>query len=182
MADTITREELHHRQLDLRFYNRSDGMYEVVGRLIDTKTLPFQRPLQSAPIPAGEHLHDISVHLVLDAQLVVQQAWADMPVTPFDICPQAASALTQLEGLRIGGGWNKKVRELLGGAASCTHVLELLGPMATAAWQGISPQRLAEMQTAEGEEQRLKKIDSCYAYGADREVVARLWPQMRRED
>ena len=60
--------------------------------------------------------------------------------------------------------------------------MELLGPMATAAWQGISPQRLAQMQTAEGEEPRLKKIDSCYAYGADREVVVRLWPQMRREN
>ena len=112
---------------------------------------------------------------------MVQDASAQMEVTPFGICPGAARALPQLKGLKIGGGWNKKVRELLGGTASCTHIVELLGPMATTAWQGISPQRMAKLASADGDEQRRSKVDSCYAYDAQREVVARLWPQMRRD-
>ncbi|MDB5890764.1 MAG: hypothetical protein JWP47_1595, partial [Polaromonas sp.] len=43
MAQEVAREEIHHRQVDLRFYGRSDGLYEVVGRLVDTKSQPFRR-------------------------------------------------------------------------------------------------------------------------------------------
>jgi hypothetical protein len=81
--------------------------------------------------------------------------------------------------LRIGAGWNKRVRELLGGAASCTHIVEMLGPMATTIYQGIAPQRLARM-TQPGNDEHKSKIDSCYAYGSQREVVARLWPDLRK--
>lgn len=41
-----------------------------------------------------------------------------MPATPFGVCAGAAETLGPLRGLRIGAGWNKRVRELLGGAAS----------------------------------------------------------------
>ena len=186
MQDTprreVTLEEIHHRQIDLRFYKRSDGLYEVIGRLVDTKSHPFQRPLVEQPIPPGTPVHDIRVHLVVDEELLVHDAFADMKVTPFAICPGATQALPLLKGLRIGGGWNKKVRELLGGAVSCTHVVEMLGPMATTAYQGIAPKRLARMASADGDQERLDRIDSCYSFGAQREIVARLWPQLKREN
>ena len=44
-TDSVTREELHHRKVDLRFFRRSDALYEVEGRLVDTKTHPFRRML-----------------------------------------------------------------------------------------------------------------------------------------
>jgi hypothetical protein len=85
----------------------------------------------------------------------------------------------KLKGLRIGGGWNKRVRELLGGAACCTHIMELLGPMATTVYQGLAPQRVAGI-TQPGNDQYKTKVDSCYAYAAEREIVARLWPNLRK--
>jgi hypothetical protein len=36
------------------------------------------------------------------------------------------------------------------------------------------------MNGASGEEQRKEKVDSCYAYSAQREVVAKLWPELRQ--
>ena len=180
MADEITRQELHHRQIDLRFFQRSDGLYEVEGHLVDRKTLPFRRLLQDRDMPAGAALHDILVRLVVDDSLLVHDASATMSATPFGICPEAANTLAPLKGLRIGAGWNKRVRELLGGAASCTHIVEILGPMATTVHQGLAPQRLARMTLAGSNEQQ-SKIDSCYAYGRDREVVARLWPNLRKQ-
>ncbi|MDR6858595.1 DUF2889 domain-containing protein [Variovorax guangxiensis] len=173
-TDSVTREELHHRQVDLRFFRRSDALYEVEGRLIDTKTHPFRRMLAEKETPPGQHLHDITVRLVLDSGLLVHAADAVMPATPFSICPGAARTLAPLVGLSIGAGWNKRVRELLRGAASCTHIVELLGPMATTAIQGLAPQQAATIGDPGKDVQRRAWVDSCYAFAADREVAVRL--------
>lgn len=180
VTESIEREEIHHRQVDLRFYRRSDGLYEIIGKLIDTKSHSFRQLGGSEDLPPGSRVHDISVQLVIDADMQVVDASARMDVTPFQICPGATGALQSLKGLRIGGGWNRKVRELLSGAASCTHIVELLGPMATTAHQGMAPQRIARINAEGGDAERQSRIDSCYAYGSQREVVARLWPQLRR--
>ena len=179
-AVNAEREEVHHRQVDIRFYKRPDGRYEVEGRLTDTKNHAFRRQLAEEDSPPGTTLHDITVTLLLDDSLVVLDARAAMRTTPFDVCCGAAQTLEPLKGLSIGSGWNKRVRELLGGAASCTHIVELLGPMATTAFQGLAPQRLARLNDPANEPERRKRVDSCFAYAAEREVVARLWPHLHR--
>jgi hypothetical protein len=180
-TDAVTREELHHRDVDLRFFRRSDGLFEVEGRLVDTKTHAFRRLLAEEDAPPGHHLHDITVRLVLDSELRVHAANAEMSATPFSICPGAAVALQALVGLTIGSGWNKRVRELLAGVASCTHIVELLGPMATTALQGMAPLRIVAGEDAESDAKRRFRVDSCYAFAADREVVVRLLPHLKRE-
>ena len=174
------REELHQRRIDLRFYRRGDRLYEIEGRLIDTKRHAFRRQLASEDTPAGVPVHDITVRLVVDESLLVHDALAFMQATPFAVCRGATQTLAPLKGLHIGAGWNRRVRELLGGAASCTHIVELLGPMATTALQGLAPQRLASINQPGNEQRRRAKVDSCYAYAAEREVVARLWPDLHR--
>jgi hypothetical protein len=180
VAAALTREELHHRQVDIRFYRRSDKTYEVTGRLLDTKMHPFRRQLATHDSPAGAALHDIVVELIVDEDLRVLSASARPAVTPFALCREAADTLHPLVGLRIGPGWNKQVRDLLKGAASCTHMVELLGPMATTVFQGTAPQRLARLNDPAHAAERAGKVDSCYAYSAEREVIAQLWPDLRR--
>ena len=179
MTDAVELQEIHHRQIDLRFFRRSDGLYQIESHLVDRKTHPFRRVLHDQDTPAGTPLHDIVVRLVIDENMLVHDATATFAAAPFGICCEAAKTLAPLKGLRIGAGWIKRVRELLGGAASCTHIVELLGPMATTAYQGFAPQRLARLTSADNTEQQ-SKIDSCYAYGRDREVVGRLWPNLSR--
>jgi hypothetical protein len=182
MLPDPNRREIHHRQIELRFYARDDGLYEVEGRLLDRKTHPFRRVLHEHDTPAGEPLHDITVGLIIDQDMLIHGATASMAVTPFAVCRGAATTVLPLQGLRIGRGWNKQVRTLLGGTASCTHVVELLGPMATTAYQGLAPLRLARITSASGSgsDDVTGKIDSCYAYSAEREVVATLWPHLAR--
>lgn len=177
---TVPRQEHHHRQIDLRFYHRDDGLFEVEGRLVDRKTVAFRRQLSDVDSPPGDTLHDITVTLVFDDSMLVRDARARMQATPFDICPGAESTLSPLVGLRMAGGWNKAVRSLLKGAASCTHIVELLGPLATTAFQGLAPMRLAAMNDPANAAQRQAKVDSCYAYSGERTVVARLWPELYR--
>lgn len=180
MHQPIEKEALHHRRIDLCFYRRSDGLYEVQGRLVDTKTHPFRRQLSNEDTPPGVPVHDITVTLVIDDNLLIHDATADMVATPFQVCLGAQTTLAPLQGLHIGSGWTRQVRERLGGAASCTHIVELLGPMATTAFQGLAPQRLARINAPGGEAQRRAKVDSCYAYSAERDVVAQLWPELHR--
>ena len=181
MSSDITREELHHRKLDLRFYRRSDGLYEVVGDLLDTKSHDFMLQLRTEPIVAGDPIHHMTLTLVLDESLTVHDVYAHMHTTPFEVCTGAEHTLKGLVGFKIGAGWNKKVRELLGGSASCTHLMELLGPMATTAFQGIAPKRLIEANKPENEHIRVVKVNSCYAYADHRDVVARLWPHLHKD-
>lgn len=177
MSNDIERKEIHHRQVDLRFFQRSDGLYEIEGRLVDRKSHPFRRMLHEHDTPAGAALHDIVVRLVIDEDMLVHDASTILAATPFALCRGAENTVAPLKGLRIGSGWNKRVRELLGGAASCTHIVEILGPMATTALQGLAPQRLAKLKQSDGSGgDGGAKIDSCYSYAAHRGVVAQLWP------
>ncbi len=180
MPTDSPREELHRRQIDLRFYRRADGLYEVEGQLIDTKQHAFRRQLTTEETPAGAPLHDITVTLVIDADMRVHEARARMLTTPFDLCTGAEQTLAPLVGLHLGAGWNRKVRELLKGAACCTHIVELLGPMATTAFQGLAPQRLAALNDPANEHLHRARVNSCFAYADHREVVAQLWPHLHR--
>jgi hypothetical protein len=69
------------------------------------------------------------------------------------------------------------VRSRLAGARSCTYLMELLIPLATTAIQSLVVPRRGRPDTVDATG-RPVKIDSCYAYGAEREPVR--WPQFHR--
>ena len=179
LAHPDTRREIHHRVIDMRAYARDDGLYDVEARLIDTKSFPFQRESSPEPVPAGQALHDLCIRMTVDDDYVVRNIEAASDVTPWDLCREAEATLAVLVGERIARGWSAKVKERLRGAASCTHLMEMLIPMATTALQGIRglhPER-ARSFNADGSP---RKLDTCYAYGRQREVVKLLWPEHYR--
>jgi hypothetical protein len=170
------RDKIHDRQIQLAVFKREDGLYDVEGRVLDTKPHAFRRLMQTQDTPAGTPLHDISVRLVIDEDLVVHDLVASSDSTPYPVCREAAATLAPLKGVRIGAGWNRRVREVLGGAASCTHIAELMGPLATAAIQGLTPRRRQTRPEPVDATGRPTKIDSCYAYASHQPVVKFLWP------
>jgi hypothetical protein len=178
----ITREEVHFRRIDMRGYRRSDGLYEVEGRVTDRKTMDFTPVSGDGFFPAGAPVHDMGVRLTYDERLVVHELQAFTLAAPYPICPEATRAMQAIKGMRMASGWSNEVRSRLGGARGCTHLLELLMPMATTAHQtlgGARPGGRPEPVDANG---RPLKIDSCYAYGAERELVLHRWPQYARPD
>lgn len=177
LPHSVQREELHHRQISMRVFKRQDGLYDVEGQVVDTKRHPFRRVLATEDTPAGTPLHDIWVRLVIDEHLLVHDVLASSDTTPFPVCKEATATLSPIKGARIGAGWNKRVREALGGAASCTHIAELLGPLATTAIQGLTPLMRSTRPAPLDANGRPTKIDSCYAYASHRVVVKHLWPQ-----
>jgi hypothetical protein len=169
------REELHIRQIEMRGYRREDGMFEIEGRVNDRKTYSFRPPSIDRTIEAGEFIHDMWVRLVIDTDMVVQDVFAVSDKTPMAVCKQAAPTLGKMIGVRIAGGWTKEVKRRLGRSISCTHLMELLIPLGTAAFQTLSPVRHARPDPLDAEG-RPTKIDTCFAYDSGREAVLRRWP------
>ncbi|WP_250527376.1 DUF2889 domain-containing protein [Caballeronia sp. GAWG2-1] len=174
LPDSQPREELHCRRIDLRGYRRMDGLYDIEAHLLDTRSRTLELDGGKSLQP-GEALHEMSIRLVVDEDLHVRDVVAVTDAAPFPICPEAASTLQSIKGMQIGPGWTKAIRERLSGADSCTHLKELLGPLATVAFQSLfEVRRLApESLDADG---RPRKIDSCFAYASDRELVLHKWP------
>lgn len=172
----VTREILHTRQIVMQGIRRSDGLYEVEGRLIDTKPNPFRAACAETDVPAGDPIHDMGVVLVFDDKMIVRDLRTFTNAAPYDICPLAGASLRAIIGLSMTRGWGAAVKAALAHADNCTHLVGLLGPMATTAFQSLSADRpgRAKAMDADG---RPFKIDSCYAYGAQRSVVERVWPE-----
>jgi hypothetical protein len=173
--EEVTREELHFRRIDMRGYKRSDGLYEVEGRVTDRKPHDFKSPNGFKLVPANEPIHDMGVTLVFDTEMLVHDVSAFTSAAPYDDCFSAGRTLQALKGLRLAGGWSSEVRKRLGGAQSCTHLVGILVPMATVAYQTLTTYRAGRPDVLK--EGKPVKIDSCYAYSTDRDVVRRKWPQ-----
>lgn len=176
---SVTREELHFRRIDMRGYRRGDGLFEVEGRVTDSKTHEFIHPAPGRTVLAGEFIHDMGVRLVFDEQMVVHDVQTFTDSAPYAACPEGGRALQSIKGMRMAGGWSREVRARLRGARSCTHLMEILIPMATAAHQSLGFLRVTQPEKLDADGRPLQ-IDSCYAYATDGEVVLRRWPQFHR--
>lgn len=173
------RRELHHRVIDMHTYVREDGLYDVEARLIDRKPFAYTRPSSEVPVAAGQPLHDLWIRVTLNGDYVVQRIEAVSEVTPWQICKEAERTLSVLVGERVARGWSSLVKQRLRGANSCTHLMEMLIPMATTALQGIRGLHKERNRTVDADGIP-HKIDSCYAYGRQRSVVKMLWPEHHR--
>lgn len=174
-AAAPTREELHFRKIEMRGWHRSDGLFEVEGQVTDRKPHAFKTINGDKVVPAGAPLHDMGVKLVFDKDMEVMEVSTFTLSAPYDDCLAGGDALQSLKGLRIAKGWNSEVRRLLGGAKSCTHLMELLIPMGTVAFQSLTMIRQAQPDSL-GAGGKPGKVDSCYSYAANRGIVMKRWP------
>lgn len=171
----LAREELHFRRIDMRGFKRADGLYEVEGRVTDRKPHDFTSPNGFKRVPAGEPIHDMGAVLVFDESMTVREVRAFTESAPYGSCFEAPETLQAMVGLRLSAGWGAEVRKRLSGASSCSHLKEILPPMATVAYQTLTMLR-ASCPDALDVEGVPVKIDSCYAYARSRDVVRRKWP------
>ncbi len=169
------REHLHTRRYEFQGFRRADGLWDIEGRLTDVKTYGFDTEHRGG-IEAGEAIHDMWIRLTLDDDFVVREAEAATEAGPYAACPQAAPNLQRIKGATAGPGWHRAVRERVGGLAGCTHLTEMLGAMATVAFQTIYPARRRDGKTTAPPTRKPRLIDSCHALRSDGEVVRKAWP------
>ncbi|MBU68639.1 MAG: hypothetical protein CL858_24895 [Cupriavidus sp.] len=173
------RKTIHHRLINMQAFRRDDGLFDIEAHLVDTKPFAFARVSNPAPLPAGEPLHDLWVRVTVDGNFFIHGIEAASDATPYSLCKEAETTLQSLIGERMASGWSSRVKEKLRGAASCTHLMELLIPIATTAFQGIMGAERDGQKVVDVSKVAVR-LDSCYAYARDRSVVKTYWPQHYR--
>src|SRR3546814_20892220 len=73
LSPPVERTCLHNRTYDFQGYQRADGLWDIEGRIVDTKTYPFAKQ-DRGEIPPGEALHDLSIRLTHDGDFT----WPDI--------------------------------------------------------------------------------------------------------
>jgi hypothetical protein len=127
----VQRRHVHTRSIVCEAFEREDGLWDVEANMTDVKAYDVDRAR------AGEPLHDMWVRLTLDTALVIHGVESVMDAFPRGVCPHAVDPMQELVGVKIGAGWQAEVRKRIGGALGCTHLRELLAPMATTAMQAM---------------------------------------------
>jgi len=184
LSDPAPRTPLHRRVIDCAGYDREDGLWDIEGRLTDTKAYAFHNEWRGRMEP-GMPIHDMHVRLTLDDDMVVRSVEVAMEGTPFEICADIEPDFRKLEGVRIATGWSRELARLFGGTKGCTHVVELLGRMGTVAFQTIVPGK-ARRREASGEaaskdtghdRKRPHYVGGCHAWAPDGPLVRKLLPE-----
>jgi len=174
LSQPQNRQRIHQREITCRGYRRDDGLWDIEGHLLDTKTYAFSNQFRGEVRP-GEAVHEMWLRLTIDEARHVHAAEAATDHAPYAICPDITPNFNALAGLRIGPGWMSEVRKRVGGVLGCTHLVELLGPMATTAYQTLAGQR--KKHESAGEKKRPIFLDTCHAHASDSEVVKMHWPE-----
>jgi hypothetical protein len=176
LPEPAPRKLMHTRRIECRGYQREDGLWDIEAEMLDTKTFSFPNKDRGGEIKAGEALHGMGLRLTLDRDFLIHEAEASTDWSPFNVCPEITANYKRLIGLRIKPGWNRALKKLLGGAEGCTHLTELLGPLATTAFQTLYPHRRGEKKPKAGDPERPRILNSCHALSTDGEVVREHWP------
>lgn len=162
LPDPAPRECLQNRTITCKGYRREDGLWDIEGHLLDTRTYSYLSR-ERGMWPPGAPIHEMWMRLTLDDSYEVKTVATSMDAFPMAVCPGIVRAYQGLVGLRIGRGWNQSVRALVGGAKGCTHLLELLGPIASTAVQTIAGFKDTQKKAGGDEEESAPKIVSCHA-------------------
>ncbi len=177
LSRAVSREPIHRRQIDCSGFRREDGLWDIEGHLVDTKTYAFKNE-HRGEVEAGEPIHQMWLRLTVDDEMTIQAVEAATDHSPFAVCPAILPNFQRLKGLKIARGFNGKVAEMLGGVEGCTHHVELIGRLATVAFQTIFPYR-NRMAAAEGRNpdasRKPRLLNTCHAFAENGEIAKRLW-------
>ena len=176
VSPKVNRKQIHNREIKCTGYERQDGLWDIEGRITDTKTYSFDNEDRGI-VTSGMPVHDMLVRITVDEDLLLHEAEAFTVSSPFNICPIIANSVEKLVGLKITTGWRKSVRAKLGGIAGCTHITELLiGPLATTAYQTIIPLKKHPRKN-KNPSQKPVIINTCHGWSSKGPIVKRIWPQ-----
>lgn len=107
--------------------------------------------------------------VTVDHRLMIIAIEAVTDHAPFETCRDIAPNFQRLVGLRLGPGCLGKVKERVGGRQGFTHIIELLAPIATAAFQTPATQRRGDEWYNPDQPGRSppRLLDTCHALARD---------------
>ncbi len=180
LPESPNRTPLHRREVQSLGFQNDEGLWEIEAHLLDTKPIWFPNHEKDGINP-GEPVHKMSLRLTLDLDFLIHKVDVAMDETPYGICRDVEKHIAAIQGVRIGPGWLREVRQRMPRTMSCTHLYELLTPIATTAYQTM---HLALEERAEKLPNRTKPpiVDQCYSLSSHRDIVKVKWPEFHTID
>jgi len=172
LSAPAARKLIHTRKIECNGYERADGLWDIEAQLMDTKTFVHGRANVRQP---GEPIHHMRLRVTIDLDMIIHDAEAITEQGPYSVCGDIAPNFKRLIGVKIGPGWRREIRERLGGIHGCTHLVELLGPLGTTAFQSTG--RAREAHNAKKDvKRRPYQLGQCHVYAEDSPAVLERWP------
>jgi hypothetical protein len=176
----VTRKQLHTRTIHCQGFERSDELWDIEATLIDTKNDLYTNH-ERGQVSPGEPIHKMTLIVTLDIDLVICEIQVDMAYTPYQLCKSASDTMGNLVGLKIGAGWMKEARQRVGRTESCTHVMELLGPISSTAYQTMH-WAIEKRENAKPDRGDPMILDQCKTLARDSAIVKVMWPEFHTDN
>ncbi len=168
LSPAAPRKLLHTRTITCHGYQRNDGLWDIEGHLVDVKSYDFDNDHRK--------MHEMWLRLSIDDDMQIREAEAATDYAPYAMCPDITERFALLAGLRIGPGIHREIQKRVGGVRGCTHLVELLRPLATTAFQTLVSKRRKRESDPDAPPKRPLFINTCHAHASDSPEVKRRWP------
>jgi hypothetical protein len=112
LSPSAPRQLRHTRQVEMKGYERDDGLWDIEGRLSDVRTydLTPARGRGARPRDAGDPIHLMSLRLTLNDRFEIVGSEAVSHQAPYADCEQIGASYAQLVGMKIEAGFNQAVK------------------------------------------------------------------------
>ena len=186
LSTPTPRNLIHQRLIDCKGYEREDGLFDIEGRLTDTKAYGFDTTVRGRLEP-GDFIHDMKMRVTIDTTFKIVDIEAVSDHHPYRNCGEITPNYKALIGQRIVSGFTNATEQAVGREKGCTHHTGLLRDLATVAFQTLGP-LLSKRQRAQGESvtdvsksifkgRKPPMIDGCHALARTNPNVKEFFPK-----
>jgi hypothetical protein len=160
--------KIHTRRIAVATYDCGGDGIIVEGELRDDRLRTIYRPAGDK-VPPGRVHHMIIRMQVKGPDLTIEEIEVEMPTVPYEECIETLTSLEPVKGMKIASGFTSEVKELVGGAKGCAHLVALLVSMASAAVQGAWTAASRRPGGQSGYRDRAMKaiVDTCRVWRRD---------------
>ena len=125
LKDKIKGEPIHRRLLDLRTFPAGDDRVIVEGSLRDERFMAVYE-ISGEKRDKGV-IHDLVIRLLVGGlPLKIEDAEAEMPHVPRELCRTTQESIRKIIGLEIRSGFGERVHKMIGGVRGCAHLTHLV--------------------------------------------------------
>ena len=165
MLNSLKGRKIHSRNVEVSTYETGTEDLIVEGILKDDLLISHYDSYGEKRPPNTIH-HMVVRMLIATASFQIDDIEVEMPAFPHKGCDETAESLDQLKGLKIAPGFTEKVKNMLGGTQSCSHLKTLVLSMASAAVQGFWVHRTRNPESGGKTPDLMKRyvIDTCWVW------------------
>lgn len=184
----MVEEKAHQRTITVTTYKAGSGKAVVEGRLVDHRLME-NFLLTGERIPPGD-IHNMIVRLLIDTtSLMIEDVEVELVKVPRPECFELHDSLSVIKGVRVSKGFTQKMKSLLGGTKSCSHLRELAEAIGPAVIQGVFSLRAssgAELRALMDDPQMKKAFsdslaNSCYVWREDGPEFKKVFGNKNRQ-